>query len=235
MSSGQLEIQGQLTVGGQQCGPCDDAGQLKTVGLALRCGNNFFKAIASTDKSVQVTTGAGLFEELPCTELLDTIELLYVFAQSAVTLRIDAAPAVLTSTGVTLPLAGGETLLVDFDGVSVAVTFSAAATLQTVVNEINAAAALAGLGFLPASINAAGQLQLSGVLTADQGSVDVTGGTGQAALGFAAAVNDSAIGGGHDIEVNGLCLLEFGKTASIERVQISGTALIDVLAAGTAA
>ena len=73
---------------------------------------------------------------------------------------------------------------------------------------------------------------LTGVLTGIQGSVLVTGGTGQTALGFASSANDTAAGLGADVDVNGAFLLESGVTG-VSRVQISGQGTLEIFAAGT--
>ncbi len=194
--------------------------------------------MVSTDTpcALQTTGVVGAeFEELSATDALDAIQLLFVKSSVAMRLRIGAAPAELVSTGLALPLAGGETLIFDVDGQpTVTATFTAAATAQAVANEINAAAALLGQA-PPASVNAAGALVLTGVLTGAQGSVNVTGGTGQAALGFASVTNDAATGAGEDVDFNGIFLVEFGSVGAPTRVQISGQGTIEVFAAGTAA
>lgn len=240
MSTKQVQLTGQITVGGTVCpDPCAP-GSSKIQGLALSCpGSTSFQCVVSTDVPCSIAT-AGLlgaeFDELPVTDALDDIELLYVRSNVLMRLRLGAAPAALVSTGLALPLGGGETLIFDVDGrPTVTVTFTAAATAAAVANEINAAAVLLGQP-PPASVNTAGALVLTGVLTGVDGSVNVTGGTGQVALGFASGANDAAVGAGSDVDFNGIFLVEFGKNGgAVSRVQISGQGTVEVFAAGTPA
>ena len=240
MSTKQVDLSGQITVGGTVCpDPCGTASS-KIQGLALSCpGSTSFGCVVSTDVPCSIATVGVLgaaFEEVPVTDALDLIELLYVRSNALMRLRLGAAPAALVSTGLALPRGGGETLIFDVDGQpTVTVTFTAAAAAATVANEINAAAALEGQA-PPASVNTAGALVLTGVLTGVDGSVNVTGGTGQAALGLASGANDAAVGAGSDVDFNGIFLVEFGKNGgSIARAQISGQGTVDVFAAGTPA
>lgn len=239
MSTQQVKLTGQICVGGTVCpDPCGVASS-KLQGLGLSCASTAFGCVVSTDTPCAIATpgvvGAS-YVDVPTTEALDQIELLMVRSGVAMRLRIGAAVAELVSSGLALPLGGGETLITAVDGqAAVTTTFTAAATAQAVANEINAAAAL--LGQVPiASVNAGGALVLSGVATGAEGSVRVTGGTGQVALGFAAGTNDSADGAGSDVDFNGLWLTEFGKGGQApRRVQISGTGSVEVFAAGTPA
>lgn len=240
MSTKQVDLTGQITVSGTVCpDPCGTLSS-KIQGLGLSCpGSTSFQCVVSTDVPCSVATLGVLgaeFDELPVTDALDLIELLYVRSNVLMRLRLGAAPAALVSTGLALPLGGGETLIFDVDGQpTVTVTFTAAATAAAVANEINAAAALLGQA-PPASLNAAGALVLTGVLTGVDGSVNVTGGTGQAALGFASGANDAAVGEGSDVDFNGIFLVEFGKNGgAVSRVQISGQGTVEVFAAGTPA
>ena len=240
MSQKTLDLRGQITVGDGVCAPCDGGTSTKVQALNFLCQGTFFQSVFSTDTPVAVaTTGVvgATYTELPATSDLDLIELLFVQTTTLMRLRIGAAAARLLGSGASFPtgFAGGETLDVDFDGSNVVTTFTAAAqSAQQVANEINAAAALAGLTFLPASVDATGQLALAGVLTGAQGTVVVNGGTAQAALGFTAP-NDSAVGAGEDIDVQGIYLTEFGRgnPGAPSRVQISGSGNVTVLAAGT--
>lgn len=239
MSTQQVKLTGQICVGGTVCpDPCG-VNSSKLQGLGLSCASTAFQCVVSTDTPCAIaTTGVvgAEFVDVPTTESLDLIELLYVRSAVAMRLRIGAAPAVLTSTGATLPLSGGETLITEVDGqAAVTTTFTAAATAQAVANEINAAAALLGQAAI-ASVNVGGALVLSGVATGAEGTVRVTGGTGQTVLGFASGTNDSSDGAGEDVDFNGLFLVEFGKGGQApSQVLISGTGSIEVFAAGTPA
>ena len=238
MTTKQVQLTGQICVGGAVCpDPCA-APSSKLQGLALSCSQVAFQAVVSTDVPMSVATAGAVgaaWDDLPLIDALATVELLYVRTSAAMRLRIGAAAAVLASTGATLPLAGGETLITVVDGQApVTTTFTAATTAQQVANEINAAAALLGQAAI-ASVNAAGAVVLTGALTGAQGSGEVAGGSGQAALGFAAGTNDSAAGAGEDVDVQGLFLSEFGRNAAPTRVQISGVGNVEVFAAGTPA
>ena len=102
-----------------------------------------------------------------------------------------------------------------------------------VAQRINAAAALAGLATPRAVVQTSGQLAVSGVATGSQGSVDVTGGTGRATLGLALG---SVSGLGEDLNVYGSMLCEFPTYPDApSRIQVSGTATLDVVAAGRSA
>lgn len=237
MSGGQVKLTGQICVGGNVCpDPCGGAPSAKVQGLSLACSSSF-QCVVSTDTACAIATAGVVgaeFDELPVTDALDAVQLLFVKSNVAMRLRVGAAAAELISTGLALPLAGGETLIFDVDGQpAVTATFTAVATAQAAANEINAAAAL--LGQAPPASVVAGVLVLQGVLTGVLGSVNVTGGTGQAALGFASGANDAAVGAGEDVDFNGMFLAEFGSVGAPSRVQISGQGTIEVFAAGTPA
>ena len=239
MSTKQVQVTGQIVVGGNVCtDPCGTVSS-KVQGLALSCAMTAFECAVSTDTPCDLSTTGVLGAEsidVPTTDALDQVQLLYVRSNTLMRLRIGAGPAALVSSGAALPLGGGETLITEVDGqAAVTTTFTAVATAQAVANEINAAAALLGQA-PPASVNAAGAVVLTGVLTGVQGSAVVTGGTGQAALGFASGTNDTAVGLGEDVDFHGMFLAEFGKnTGAPQRVQISGTGTVEVFAAGTPA
>jgi hypothetical protein len=239
MSSQQVELKGQICVGGSVCtDPCGGPPSSKIQGLALSCANAGFQCVVSTDIPCAVQTPGAVgaaYDDLPATDSLDLVQLLYVKSSNAMRLRVGADVARLVSSGLALPLAGGETLDTVVDGQpTVTTTFTAAATAAAVVNEINAAAALLGQA-PPASLNASGALELAGALTGAEGSVRVTGGTAQALLGFAAGTNDAADGLGEDTDFNGIYLVEFGSGSPPSRIQISGQGTVEVFAAGTPA
>lgn len=235
----QVEVSGQITVGGT-CEPCA-SGNSKMQGLGLRCASQWFQTVVSTDAPYPVQTAGAVGDswiDVPTTDALDSVELLMVRSDAPMRLRIGAGPAALLGVAATFPtgFVGGETLGVDLDGVSIAVVFTVGAqTAQQVANQINAAAALAGLSYQPASV-VGGQVQIAGQATGVQGAVAVTGGTAQAALGYGGG-NDSATGEGSDVDILGLFLVEFGRSlpTAPERVQLSGIGRIEVFAAGTTA
>ena len=83
--------------------------------------------------------------------------------------------------------AGGETFTVIIDGTSVAVVFTGSLLLPAVINEINAAAALLGLG--PIASDVGGELRLTSLITGPTSEVEVVaGGSALAALGLSAVV-----------------------------------------------
>ena len=238
--STQVELRGQLSVGGG-CDPCGAGGQ-KVQSIALRCGASHYEAVVSTEGKMPVQT-AGLigsaWVDVPVTQSLEQIELLMVQTNAPMRLRVGAGEAALVSVGGVFPtgFGGGETLDLDLDDVEVNVVFTGAAeTAQQVANEINAAAAIAGLAYQPASVSN-GQVRIAGQATGSQGSVLVTGGTAQAALGFADGVNDTAEGIGSDVDIYGLYLAEYGRgqPSAPARVQVSGIGSVEVFAAGTSA
>ena len=94
--------------------------------------------------------------------------------------------ATLLGSGGTFPtnFVGGEAFSFRVDGVTVAGTFtSAAQSVQQVVNELNARAMLAGLGFVPFQV-LSGQIWLHGDDDSSAGKVEVL--TTNATIGFAA-------------------------------------------------
>jgi hypothetical protein len=159
--------------------------------------------------------------------------MLYLKSSAPVRLRIGAAPAELLGTSGTFPtlFAGGEDFDVTVDGTVVATTFtSGAQSAAQVAAQINQAAIGAGLAFLPAFVQTNGQLGLRGSATGSQGSLVIT--DPNATIGFASA--SSATGEGEDVNVSGLLLTQFDPSQAPERIQVSGSALIEVLAAGAA-
>lgn len=111
-----------------------------------------------------------------------------------------ATAAQVDGVGGTYPtgFAGGETLILDVDNTySFTVTFTvSASTVADVINEINAAAALAGVlgaGGVPATIardNGSGQLRLISPTTGATSEIDITGGTALATLGLSVATTN---------------------------------------------
>jgi hypothetical protein len=246
VAQGSLTLKGSLEVGDFACATgCPPAAVTDRHVLTLLlkdCGKKFFQSIVETPVPLRIaTTGAvgAEFQDLDLLAELDSIELLFLRTNAPILARIGAAAAVLAGTGGTFPttFAGGETFTLTIDGTAVAVTFTAAAqSAQDVANEINGAAAIAGLPTPRASVAASGQLQISSVLTGAQGTVVVTGGTGAGTIGYAGT--PSATGDGEDVPVDGIFLAEFGREGGTPavptRVQISGQANVTVLAAGTA-
>jgi len=106
-----------------------------------------------------------------------------------------ATAAVVTAVGGTYVtgFAGGETATLDVNnGTTVAVIFTVAAqALADVVNEINAAAALVGLGPIASAFS--GQLRLTSTTTGAASEIEVVaGGTALATLGLTAGTTNGA-------------------------------------------
>jgi hypothetical protein len=205
--------------------------------IGLQCTNRTYQGVVSTDCPVAISSISD-FVDLPILSQLGDVEFLFLKTNAALTLRLNGVAATLTGSGGTFPtlFAGGETLIVEVDGgAAVTTTFDAAdQSAAQVAARINAAFALQGQA-LPASVSAGGQVVLTGVLTGVEGTVEVTGGTGQATLGFTANTNDSAVGVGQDVTINGLWMAEFGSSNAADRIQVRGVASqVMIMAAGSA-
>lgn len=226
-----LVLDGHISVGGDGCG-CSDGGASSTVrGLSLSCQSDSFAAIKSTDCAVQVATLGAVgqnWAELPIT--LSAYKFLSLKSSAAIKLRIGAAAAVAEGSGGTFPATtlNAVTWDLEVDGVAFTTTFAGASlSAAQVAAQVNAAAMLAGLAFPPASVNASGQLKITGLLTGAAGTLLADA---LAALGFASAVDNA--GAGADLDVWGSYLQQFGD-AMPARIQISGNAKVEILAAGT--
>lgn len=233
-----LTLSGQIVVGGPGGCGCGDVLSQKIQGLGFACASAIFQAIAGTECAVAIATAGAAgdaFQELPSVSSVGGIQLLLLKSSQPVVLRIGADNAELLGTGGTFPtlFAGGETFAFKVDALTVPVTFTSGdQTAQQVVNRINSAAALAGGTTMPAFLQSSGQVGLRGVATGEDGLVDIT--TANATVGFASAAAE-AHGAGEDLPVQGIALLQFPQSSPPERIQISGTAQIEVLAAGLAA
>jgi hypothetical protein len=114
---------------------------------------------------------------------IDSIRLLYVESEGDLDVFLGgsaATGALIQATGAAYPtgFAGGETLDLEIDGVTVDVTFSVGdTTLALIVSRINARAAFLGLNGLVAS-DVAGQLKLASLLTGLASQVKVVAGSG---------------------------------------------------------
>ncbi len=229
-----LKLSGYLSVGSEGCGGCgDDSGSSSSMrGLAIDCSSSSFAAIKATECHVPISTAGTIGQawvELPVQ--LTAYQLLSLAVQGTLRVRIGAAPATKLGSSGVFPATtmNGQTFGVSLDGVAVAATFAGASlTAQQLANQINAAAAGAGLDYLPASVDSSGQLRLTGKATGAQGSVQVT--AGQAAIGLPTSA--AVLGEGKDLDVLGPMLVQFAAPYP-SRVQISGQAKVAVLAAGT--
>jgi hypothetical protein len=241
--STSIALVGTLSIGGDLCGPCSPLGggssqNVRAISLGP-CGidGDYYQSVVTTGAALVIATAGAIgdtFEDLDLLEDLTAIEMLYVKTRGPLILRVGAAAARILGSGGTFPtgFAGGETLNVDIDGTSVPVVFAVGdQSAAAVVARINAAAALVGLPTPRASVHANGQVQIDGVLTGPQGSVEVTGGTGAATLGLSGS---EAVGSGSDFRINGLALLQFDKAAPPSRVQVSGSGTLELVAAGRA-
>lgn len=230
-----LSLQGSIAVNGN-CGCSGESSSGTAIPLSLACGLAQYSAMLRTQCPTTIQTSGVLganWVELPATESLGVIQFLFVKSTSLVMLRIGAEGATKAGSGGTFPtsFSGGEVFAATIDGVAVATTFtSGAQTAVQVASQINQAAIAAGFAYLPASVGTDGQLRLTGAKTGDHGSVVVT--TANATIGFAAV--STTYGKGKDLAVRGLALVQFDPSDAPARVQISGSAQIEVLAAGEA-
>jgi hypothetical protein len=231
----QLNLSGNIIVGGQGCG-CE-GGNTKVQGLSFACPYTTFQAVASTDCAVAIATPGApgdSFVELPTSDAIGSFLLLALKSSAPVVLRIGAGEAVLLGSGGIFPtgFAGGELFAFVVDSVAVNVTFqSGDQSASQVAVRVNQAAVAAGLSFLPMTLQTNGQLKIAGQKTGVAGFVDIV--TANAAIGFPSAAA-YVEGGGKDQRVSGLLLQQFDPSVPPARIQISGTAQIEVLAAGTA-
>lgn len=253
-SCGTLELQGSLRTQSDACGSAASCGGVsagtKVQPLGLRCVSS--RPIVSSDCGIQIATPGtpgDNFIDLPVVDSLDRVEVLYLGAATQfVWLRIvqngDGTAQLATAGTFPTGFGGGETLELQIDGApSFTTTFTAAAqSAQDVANEINAAAALAGYTRGPASVDAtSGQVVVASSKTGpvrpagptfEQGSVVAVSGTALATLGLTAG--QTVYGSGSDIRVAGTFLNEFGRgTDAPDRILISGSAEVEILAAGT--
>lgn len=233
--SGQIAVQDGCSGVSQSCGGSGSPQKLQPI--ALSCVGRTYQSVVSTDCPIAISSPSD-FVSVPLLDQVASLEFLFLQTNSPLALRLNGVAAALEGVGGVFPttFAGGETLIADVDGgASVTTTFDVAdQSAAQVAARINAAFALAGLP-LPATVAASGQVLLSGVLTGPEGSVNVTGGTAQAALGFTASTNDAAVGTAQDVTINGLWMAEFGSTDAVTRVQMRGSvSQVMILAAGTA-
>lgn len=234
---GNIELSGSISAGGS-CGGCDEAGSANVIPLSISCRQAYSGAVVRSDK---LAINAQLdFVDLPLLEQLATVEFLYLRPNTALTVRLYAAVAELVGSGGVFPtgFVGGETLTVKLEAFA---PFTAAflvgdQTAAQVAARINAAAMVAGIPWIPASVDTSGQVKLVSQKTGSTTLVQVTGGTAQAALGFAAGTNDEASGSGSDLVINGTFLVEFDKTTAPERIQVKGISTeVTLMAAGPSA
>lgn len=228
----QLQVKGYLYPGG---GSCSDAcngskGAVAPFELAFRNCAESYAQMRSGDYPIR--TNPGEYTVLPVSEQFTSIELLALKTSGALQLRLDGGAAVAT-TAVLFPVAdlSGLTLEFGLDGYPIAVTFAAGDdTAEDVARRINAAAALAGAPFRPATVLAA-QVEIRGVKTGAAGVLSAFTGTAAEPLGLDVFVG--GVGTGEDITIDGLQLWQFPRAAGVKRIEVSGQASVSVLAAGT--
>lgn len=230
MGSCSVTLTGQLVVGGPGCGGCDTGGSQSMKGLGFACSALYYQAVKSTECAQALQTAGAVgdeFEDLPVE--LEAYHLLYLKSTAPIVARIGAAPAELTGVGGVFP-ANLDTQAFAFtiDAVPVAFAFVGnGLTAAQVALQINQQALADGLNRVIASV-VGGQLVLTGEATGAAAKIEIT--TGIAAIGFATGA--SASGEGADVPVNGLLLMQFNQQDAPERIQVSGTAQIEVLVAG---
>jgi hypothetical protein len=238
---GAVQISGSLVATDSCSSTCSGVGGNQAVfvlGDAV-CGvcTKHYQSVVNSVQPLQVlTTGlpGAQFVDLDILDGFVGIELLAVHTDQKLFLRIGADVARVLGVGGTFPtgFGGGETAIVDYDGLgSVTTTFTAAAqTAAQVAAEMNAAAALAGLATPRVTVAISGELQIESIQTGAQGSVEVVGGTGLATLGLTAG---TTLGAGADVPIQGDGLFEFPRdTDSPARIQVSGQGTITLLAGG---
>ena len=233
MAAGTLTLQGSIVVGGGACdAACPGGVSTKVVPLSFPCGTQSFGAIQSTDQFVSFSSLD--FVDVNILEgFSDILFLLIQATGGTIDARLYAALAVVPTAG-TFPtgFSGGETLLLSIDGgVTVTSTFDVADQSNAqVANRINAAYAIAGLPG-PAVVNAtSGQVDISSIKTGADGSVNIVSGTALAALGLSAGVT---AGTGSETSIASLFLQDFPVSNAPSRIQLKGTAQINIMVAGT--
>jgi len=239
-----VEVTGALTV--QADAGVSGSGQTIRQ-LALGTGSTWqrtYDAVVTTQDEIATLGGVtgGVFQDLSCLDQLSEVQMLYIKSDNSIVIRLYAVPASAVASAGVYPttFGGGEIMTVTIDGVAVVVTFDVAdQTVAQVVARVNAAMALAGIA-TPRASAVAGQLRIDGVSTAVGAS-----GIGQLSFAGAAAVQLGMDAGssptiadaqGQDSTLAGLTLMEFPSSGSVAptAAQVSGTATIDVVAAGRA-
>ncbi len=233
-----IEVSGQLTITPDAC--VSGSGQtVKELGLgAPGCCGAAQNYPGSVCEGVDLATGVAgaTFQAIASLAALTEIFLLYIRTSAAIVLRLYAVPATALATSGTYPTGygGGETLITTIDGVAVTTAFDVLdQTLLQVVARINAGQAFAGIA-TPRASAVSGQLQIDGVMTRVNGTQGVLSfaGTGMTEIGMDTVVPVDALG--QDIDINGLYIQEFPRTGNVAptAAQISGTATVDIVAAG---
>lgn len=236
-----LILSGYLQPGGDGCG-CAGGANGGARALRFACGTEYYQTIVGTDPGspIRIQTPGILgqnFQDLDLLDQLDAIEFLYLVTDQPVMLRIGAREAQILGTPITFPVntVGGETFIFEIDGTSVTYTAPAGsfANITALMNALNGAAAAAGLATPRFTAPAATptSLLVSGIETGIGGNVTIGNGTLNAQIGF--TNGQTADGSGSDVSFQGLWMTQFQKYPQApERIQISGSANVSVLAAG---
>lgn len=234
-----LILSGWLQPGGDGCG-CASGANGGSRKLAFACGSEYYQTIVATESPIRIQTAGILgqtFQDLDILDQLDAIEFLYLTSDQPVMIRIGAREAQILGTSIAFPVntVGGETFIVEIDGVSFTYTAPAGsfANMAALANALNGAAAAAGLPTPRFTAPAATptSLLISGSETGSLGEVVVGNGTLNAQIGF--TNGQVALGSGSDVSFQGLWMTQFQRYPSApERIQISGSANVSVLAAG---
>lgn len=217
---------------GTGCGDCGSEGgaAVAPFEIALRsCSESYQQARSG---KFSIGTLPSEFVPLPLTDGFDVIQLLAIKASAAITLRLYGKGAKATSSASwPTALLAGQMLGFTLDGVNVALTFvSGDDTALEVAARINGASVVAGLSYLPARVEL-GQVVVEGRHSGAQGALSTFSGAAATTLGL--NTFPGAMGGGSDVQVEGLFIAQFPRVGDLSRVEVSGTASVTVLAAGT--
>lgn len=225
-------LSGSLTVNGDTCVTSSSSQTVRELSLGQGCNAGSYYE-ASVSSSVVIAGSDPV--DLDCLDALTSIELLYIKSSAPVTVRINAIAAIAVGVGGTYPtgFGGGETLITTIDGTVVTTTFDVAdQTLVQVINRVNSSMALAGIA-TPRADSSGGQLRITGVETAVDGTEGILSfaGTGAATLGYTTPTTTDALG--KDVPLYGAGLFEFERAPNAPtKVQAYGDATIDIVAAG---
>lgn len=239
--SQSISIRGSITAGSGLCQSDGGVGQLvRQLGLGGCCGDGVsYSSVVVT--AVQVATPGDVgqnFAQLDALADLAEIELLYVQTSARVRFRIDARASTTLGVGGIYPtnFAGGETVDWTMDGMSpVTVTFTSGdQSVEQVAARFNAAAALVGAPTPRVTVQL-GQLLFTSAkaspVAAESRNV-LTGSTPTLTrLGLLAPTVTPGKGG--DVEIVGMGLWQFPRSPIAPvRVDVSGNAKIEIIAAG---
>lgn len=234
-----VSVQGTLQSGAPICGTGGTSAVASTQRLFLggTCANQgqSYDACVSSRVAIETSGAVGQnFIDLDCLDQLSSIELFSIQASARVMLRVDAAGALAVATAGSYPtgFVGTEALTWTLDALSVPVSFeSGDQSVEQVAARMNAAAALQGVA-TPRVTVVSGQLNVTGVQTGDGGTLAFSG-TAASQLGLDTATITGSKG--EDIQVEGLAVIQFPRFPNAPgRIQVSGVATLDLVAAGRA-